>query len=565
MKIKYSIILLASMFFVSCEKSLDLAPLDTLSEAVYFKTADDFATFTNQFYFKLPDISSGDDHSDISMATGFSSVSNSSYAPTEQDGTWNDQYAVIWQTCYLLDKVAGAPDELKDAIAVYGAEAHFFRAFAHFNLMAYFGGVPIVNKTLGVSSEDILFGPRNTRQEVTDFILNELDQAIAVLPMVDNIADGGRITKGAALALKARVALFEAAWRKYHMNGEGANALFDKAVDACTQIMNSGLYELFDRRDALGDESYRYYFLLESTRQSNVANLKKSDQKETILAKRHDRDIYSAGGLNMGQSVLSPTRKLVDMFLCKDGLPVNKSPMFQGYTQISSEYENRDPRMTLFLLTPFQKYWLYTQPAYQKDWTNPTAGGIVFDIAFGILTQTGYSTQKMQQEMSSPLGNDYPVFRLAEIYLIYAEAMFEKNGQISDADLDMSINKLRDRVGMPHLTNTFVTANGLNMLDEIRRERTIELFVENFRYDDLRRWKIAETEMSQSVRGIKWKGTEFETTAPWKDLVFSLDADGFIILEDASKRKFEQKHYLRPLPLRQLLLNKNLDQNPGWE
>jgi hypothetical protein len=229
-----------------------------------------------------------------------------------------------------------------------------------------------------------------------------------------------------------------------------------------------------------------------------------------------------------------------------------------------SEYQNRDPRFRQSFLYPFQRYWLGTQPAYFRNWANPTAGGLTYDIAFGILTQTGYSTQKMQQELGGPFGNDFPVFRLAEMYLIYAEAVFEKAGSISDADLDKSINKLRFRVGMPNLTNAFVSANGLDMRNEIRRERTIELFVEGFRYDDLRRWKTAEVEMSQPIRGIKWKGTEFETRAPWKDLIFTLDANGFIVLEAGSKRQFLPKHYLQPLPLRQIVLNPQLTQNPGW-
>ncbi len=564
MKSRYLYITLLFSVFLSCEKKLDLAPLDTLSEATYFKTEDDFQTFANQFYTGLPDLSSGDDNSDISVATGFSSISNSSYAPAEASGTWNNNYARIWQTSYLIQKIANAPASLKTGIEVYEGEARFFRALAHYNLLKDFGGVPIVDKALGVSSDDILYGVRNTRAEVANFIMAELDKAIAVLPNKGPVDDNGRVTKWGALALKARVALFEGTWRKFQEGGANATEMLDKAIDASSQIMASGKFNLFDRKDVLGDSSYRFYFLLEGNRQTNPAGLTKANQTETILARRHDKDISPSATVNIGQSALSPTRKLVDMFLCKDGLPIDKSPLFQGYSKIADEYQNRDLRMKNFLLTPFQRYWLFTQPAYTRNWSSPNSGGLIFDIAFGILTQTGYSTQKLQQELANPQGNDYPSFRLAETLLIFAEAVFEKGGVISDADLNRSINLLRARSGMPNLTNGFVTANGLDMRTEIRRERTIELFVENFRYDDLRRWKTAEVEMSQAVRGIKWKGTEFETKAPWKDLVFNLDANGFIVLESAAKRTFLAKHYLRPLPLRQLLLNPKLTQNPGW-
>ena len=565
MNFRYLIIfILTVLSLTGCEKSLNLSPLDRVSEASYFKTEQDFQTFANQFYLKLPDLGNADDNSDISVATGFSNISNSSYAPAEQSSTWNDNYALIWQASYLIQKVAAAPAAIKTNIAVYEGEARFFRAFAHFNLLRSFGGVPIVDKALGVNSDDILYGARNTRAEVVNYILGELDKSITALPAKGPLDDNGRVTKWAALALKARVSLFEGTWRKFQEGGTGANELLDKAIDATNQIFASGSFSLFDRRDVLGDSSYRFSFLLESARQTNPAGLTKTAQTENILSRRHDRDISPSPTLNIGQGVLSPTRKLVDMFLSKDGLPIEKSPLFQGYAQITSEYQNRDPRMRQDLLYPFQRYWLFTQPAYQRNWSSPGAGGIVFDIAFGILTQTGYSTQKMQQEVPNPQGNDYPVFRLAEMYLIYAEASFEKTGVISDADLDKSINKLRDRVGMPHLTNAFVGTNGLDMRTEIRRERTIELYVEGFRYDDLRRWKTAETEMSQAVRGIKWKGTEYETKAPWKDLIFNLDAGGYIVLEAAAKRQFLPKHYLRPLPLRQILLNPKLQQNPGW-
>ena len=114
---------------------------------------------------------------------------------------------------------------------------------------------------------------------------------------------------------------------------------------------------------------------------------------------------------------------------------------------------------------------------------------------------------------------------------------------------------------MPHLTNDFVTTNGLNMLEEIRRERTIELSLEGFRLDDLRRWKTAETELNQPLRGIKYKGTEYETT--WSKCPHPRNDDGILVLETG--RKWAEKNYLFPLPKDQLQLNPNLKQNPGWE
>lgn len=119
---------------------------------------------------------------------------------------------------------------------------------------------------------------------------------------------------------------------------------------------------------------------------------------------------------------------------------------------------------------------------------------------------------------------------------------------------------------MPHLTNDFVTTNGLNMLEEIRRERTIELSLEGFRLDDLRRWKTAEIELNQPLRGIKYKGTEYETDGRWNNLGYDIDEEGVIILEKAADRKFDpNKHYLFPLPTRQILLNSATGTESGME
>jgi hypothetical protein len=555
--------LLAGLLLSSCKRSLDLYPLDTLSEAQFFNTENDFELFTNQFYNIVPTYNGDDESSDIAMPiSGFNQVSNSSYAAPTGDGNWDGYYSVIWQTSYLLEKIAAAPAELKPQIAKYEAETRFFRALAYFMLVKKFGDVPLVEKRLDVSDKDILYGPRNARAEVISFVLSELDLAVAGLPLESDIAtaDKGRVSKGAALALEARVALFEGSWRKFHATGDDPKVLFQKAIDACNAVFASNQYQLFDRRDVMGDSSYRFFFILDKI-DCNPAGLTKADQHEVILARRYDRDIAGSPGVTTGPSA---TRKMADMFLCKDGKPITKSGLFQGYNTVNSEFVNRDPRMTNDLLVPLQRYWSFAQPSYYRDWTNPSAGGLLYNVEFGVFTQTGYAMHKFSQELMAPFSTDYPAIRLAELYLIYAEARFEMDGAISDADLGLSINKLRTRVGMPGLTNAFVINNGLDMRTEIRRERTVELFGEGFRFDDLRRWKTAETELSQSLRGIKYKGTQFATDPRWSSLVFNTDAEGFIILEDASKRKFPQKNYLYPLPLRQVIINPDLVQNAGW-
>ena len=541
----------------SCEKDLDLYSQDVISEPVYFASAEDFKRYANQFYYGLPTFNADDDMSDITKPTGFNNVSNSSYIAGTTDGTWDGAYSAIRYINYGLERCATAPDELKNDIKVYEAEMKFFRAYQYFNLLKRFGGVPLIEKTLTLEDKDLLYGPRDSRETIAAFIKKNLDEAIPELPLESAISadDKGRISKGAAEAMKARFSLFEGTWRKYH-GLQGADAFLDDAISAAKNVINSNEYELWDHRAELGDWSYKYFFTLSKIK-SNPAGLTKADNKETILAQRYDEDLRESPRYEHS-GTLCPTKKLADMYLDKNGLPItHPNSVFKGYQKITSEYEDRDPRMDIFFVKPGERFWLFSQPMYNPDWSNPDDPnrGIVYNVDFGFWTQTGYRNVKLEAEVSFPLGCDWPIIRYTEVLLIY-----------SDSDLDISINKLRDRVGMPHLTNTFVTANGLNMKEEIRRERTIELSLEGYRLDDLRRWKTAEVELNQPLRGIKYKGTEYETDGRWDNIGYEVDEEGVIVLEKASDRKFDpNKHYLFPLPTRQILLNPQLEQNPGWK
>lgn len=586
-------IIIASVFVLTgCEKDLDLYPKTQLSTGSFFLQEKDFKLFANLFYDYLPGFGTcgRDEWADITFDG--TSISNGTYNEPNSSGLYNGCYSKIRKINDLLVAIEGVQDEeLKKQISVYKGEALFFRALQYWFLYRDFGGVIIVDKPLGVE-DPLLYGQRNTRKEVADFILNDLDEALKT--EVGSLTGGkneGRITKEAILALKARVALFEGTWVKYHKTGADANAYLQQAIDASKSILDGGKFQLFDRRDVLGEDSYRYFFTLETERKTNPAGLGKEDQNEIILANKYSQDLRNRGTswVVVAWDDLSPTRKMMDMYLDANGLPItNPNSIFKGYLSeidpvtkrgTNWEYVDRDPRIRTNHVQPFHQYW-YDRP-YAKTFDETPEqliGTGYFHDGWSISSLTGYVPYKFCNEIERPIANDYPVFRLAEVMLIFAEASFEKNGAIDDAELDKSINMLRDRVGMPHLTNAFVSANGLDMKEEIRRERTVELFMEGFRYDDLRRWKTAETEMPQAIRGIKWTGNIFEQVYEVLDLKknevvtvdnrkihkYAIDSDGFLIIEEASKRFWEPKHYLRPLPLVELEVNKNLKQNPGW-
>jgi len=559
-----AIIILLVLFTSSCDfLELDREPLDELSESAFFTQASDFKLYANSFYAALPNFPNEDIQSDIYMGNSFNSISNGSHVTPATDGNWNTNYSRIRACNYLLKKYDEYNKTDKTTAAMYMGEAKFFRAFAYFNLVRRFGGVPLVTTVLDVNSPE-LYGVRNSRDEVLTLVIQDLEESIEVLPLENAIAaaDKGRVSKGAAQAMLARVALYHGTWKKFR--GEDGNALLIKAAAAAKAVMDSEQYTLF-KNAALGDKSYLYFFTLDGIQQ-NPLSLTKSAQKEYILATKNHYEYK-----NIQTSVATfhvPTKKLADMFLCSDGLPIDKSPLFMGYATLAGEFQNRDKRM-LFKIND-QQTW---QRSSGRDWSIPedqlgnpaTSGGFMWIGGFNAFmgaTLTGYGTEKFNFYNGVNAGVDYPVIRLAEVLVTYAEAVFERNGSISDADLDISINRLRARVDLPNLTNAFVTANSLDMRTEIRRERTVELFLENSRYTDLLRWYIAHIELPKPILGITYVG-EWTTDPRTAGYTGPKDANGSLIIE--SNRSFDiTKNYLLPLPSNEIALNPSLEQNPNW-
>lgn len=525
-------------------KKLDLAPKDTLSDASFWKKPDDFRLAANDLYFGLQGAHNYTDlNSDIAFGQGSNAVSNGSYQPSATSNLWDDSYKRIRVSNYMLQKAEES--DIKNQLDRWVGEAKFFRAYNYWNLVKNFGGVPKIDQVLDVSSED-LYKPKASQAEIIDFILADLDDAASKLPKQSELTadEIGRVTQGAAQALKARAALYQGTWAKYHNQGDAAKYL-NEAISAAEAVVASGEYELYTEK---GEDSYKYLFILEG-----------DDSKEVILARR-----YYAGRATHNWTrelwfhAMVPTKNLADQYLAKDGLPISQSSMFQGYQTMTSEFQNRDPRMSMTFVVPGSKVLFE-----QGQWKEVYPG-----FAGSPSTHTGYMLRKFLDETKDAaefIGQyDFKELRYAEVLLILAEALYEKNGQISDADLDRTINVIRSRVNMPELTNAFVAANGLNMRDEIRRERTVELAFEGFRRDDLRRWKLAETVMPLALRGVKFDGTEYETR--FGNIAgLQLDANGFVVAEPASARQFLPKHYLNPIPLQQIqLTGGKLEQNPGW-
>ena len=588
-----------------CKKQLNLLPLDQLSDAAFFKTAGDYKVFANQYYSwtknftTLPGILDNphsDGRSDLfggggSFGAGTNTIPNTE-ANFGNSGNWTVDYTRIRAANYLLTKATGyqTPTE----IAQFVAEAHFFRAYVYFDLLQQYGGVPLITTLLTADSAQ-LFGPRSTRDSTVDLIISDLQAAIPNLPVsiASTSADFGRVTQMAAQAYLSRVALYEGTWQKFRSgSGSRIDSLLDLAIAASGAVINSNQYALFGtpasnalggNSTVLGDSAQKYMFVLENVK-SNPAGVTKTANHEYILATRYDNVLKVTNNNITHSSNVGANRKFVNMYLCNDGLPVEKSPLFQGYSTFLAEYQNRDNRMRYTLKLPYQFFW-QGNANYRVDWIGGPADKA---NAQGPLIPTGYGSQKWATERQCPdyqESEDYPVIRYAEVLLNYAEAVFERNGAISDADLDKSLNLVRLRIntdnGMPKLSNDLVTANGLDMRTEIRRERTIELFNEDFRLDDIKRWHSGSVDLVSNVGGsaydnaaafvsswpvsIEWTGTQYQSgpNAFPAGSTLPKDANGCIIT-DQTARQWAEKNYLYPIPAQQIALNPQLQQNPGW-
>jgi hypothetical protein len=543
---KYILLLmLAGAFLItSCNKDLDKYPETQLSTLDFWKTPNDLRDACNFFYSFLPAITENfkGNMTDDAYGLNPNNISDGSRLPVASDGEWNNYYLLIRNANNLLEnsvKVTGdAP-----IINRYRAEAKFFRAYAYFELLKRYGDVPLVMKTFGVFDE-LTSAPRTKREIVIDSIYMDLDYAETYLPLPTALpaAEYGRITSTAALALKARAALFEGTRSKFHNYGT-PNTHFQVAINAADKIIISKQHSLYSFTT---DVKNSYYHLFQYVAEGPA-------NKENILSRLYGQDRTNLIAAHNFMRLIAtgsttPTRALADAYLYTDGLPLEKSSLARPQTTTLTQFTNRDPRMAMTIMN---KNYPFTATGLYKPNFSGTVTGYHFRkyLVGSDFVYTGQSTL------------DNIIIRYAEVLLTYAEAKFELDGAISDADLEKSFNLVRVRAQMPKLTNAFVNTHQLNLREEIRRERRVELTLENdLRYWDIIRWKIAEDVLPKVVLGIKYFRSEYTTN----DNPI-LDQDGFVIVQTAEKRFFNPtRDYLYPLPSRDLGLNHNLTQNPNW-
>ncbi|WP_268223634.1 RagB/SusD family nutrient uptake outer membrane protein [Sinomicrobium oceani] len=533
-------ILICTMGMTSCE--VNRIPETDITDPSFWQNEADLKMGTNRLYTYLPGLPVTDDvWSDDAYGTNNNSISDGTRIVPGTDGFYENQYALIRWANNIMEKSQlvvenGTAQELVD---VYIGEAYFFRAWGYFQLFQRYGGVPLILKTLTEDAPELL-EPQASREEVIQTIYDDLDIAVSLLPdpSDQDASEYGRITRTAALALKSRAALFEGTRSKFHGYGDPQSHLAI-AKAAASEIIQSGEHDIFP--------NYFNLFQYEGNG---------PDNKENILVRMYGQNTensisYHVTQRNLETGVANPTKYLADSYLMTDGLPIDMSPLYEQPANTVEVFNNRDPRMGDTFFKAGDEY-IGTRPVYTIPPLN--------------FQKTGFGNRRYANLNDWQVSRSYidrPIIRYAEVLLNYAEATYELDGAISDEDLNLSVNKLRSResVNMPALTNVFVAANGLDMRQEIRRERRVELALEGFRYWDIIRWKIAEDVLKRDILG-NYYFDEFKEQEGNDPL---LTDDNIILLQKKENRYFDPaRDYLWPFATEQRALNPNLEQNPEW-
>jgi hypothetical protein len=577
---------LATLLLSACnDEFLERYPLDEVSNETFWNTENDLEVYNNSFY----DMALNDGNIPILHAhyEGFNSHWGSYWfldefsdnmAPRHDRHTFyqqvragrilvpdNDQWFGYdgWSFVRAINVglanygKANIPDEVRNR---YVGEARLSRGWFYAEKVQKFGDVPWVDQELNIDSEE-LFAARTPREEAMANVLEDLNFATQHIP--DDWGDGdspGRLNRWAALAVKARVCLFEGTWRKYH-GGSDPEMWLREAASAAREIMDNGPYSVYSTGDPNND--FNAYM--------RVLDL--SGNPEVMEWRRYQLGIYT----NHVQSYFSytggATKSLVEDFLTTDGLPITLSPLYQGDETIEDVFENRDPRLRQTILHPndTEKYNYHLGDGRSYPRIEGMSGGYTTTTGYHIIKH--YNADDMIGKAYNTAETPGIILRFGEVLLNYAEAMAEL-GEITQADLDMSINLLRDRVAMPHMEldppmDPRYADDGISpLLVEIRRERRVELFMEGFRYKDLKRWKQGK-KLEEPDLGLQWNAA---AQARYAGAVVqtSVADNGKTYIDvykgtDWESPVFDEgKHYLWPIPLDDLAQNANMKQNPGY-
>ncbi len=576
-KIHIGLFLSVIIMFTSCDDNfLERYPLDAMSPETYFSTEDELKFYSNGFYNNIPTATGiyGETADNIANYTLEEAVSGTRQPRgTDAEWTWGE----LRRINLLMKYSKNCPDE--NVRLRYEALARFFRAWFYFSKLQRFGEVPWYNEVIEDTDYDNLMKPRTSRVILVDSILQDINIAIENISQTKNVE---RVNRNTALALKSRICLYEGTFRKYHTEFSLPDADFflQESISASETLMAEGGYSIYNKTTGPTGKPYLDLF---AAMDSDTDEIILTRRYSSALQLRHNVNFYLLAA-TQGKPGLE--KKLVNSYLMRNGQRFTDQPGYETM-EFAEEMQNRDPRLEQTIRTP--GYTRIGQTVRLAPDFNATVTGYQL-IKF--LTTTTY-------DASSNSSNDIPIMRYAEVLLNLAEAKAEL-GTLQQADLDKTIKLIRDRVGMPNIDLGAANANPDPYLEaqyknvsgpnkgvilEIRRERRIEMVMENLRWDDLMRWKeghlLAEPFLGMYFPGpgeydldnngsidiVIYEGAE-PTTNIYKMPVNQLSENtrGYVEVHKGIQKTFnENRDYFWPIPIEQRKLNPNLTQNPEWE
>ena len=562
MKTKILIIFSVLIASVACT-NLDLNPLAEGSSENWYSTETEIEKALNDLFREVFWPKDNDQWTDDWMFRGETNAMTAGTV-TGETGTvttqWLNHYKAISRAIRIIenmDKMEGIIPEEK--LKRYEANARFNLASQYARLITHWGDVPYYNKTIGL--EEAFNTGRTSKEEILQAIYEDYDFAATYLPISYGSTENQYATKGAALAMKARIALYM---------GD-----YDIARDAASDCMELGVYQLHP--------DYRTLFL--SSTKNSVESIFVIP-RSVELGSYESNCRYYITRLAGGFASWIPTFELMAAYLCTDGLPIDESPLFNP----RNPWENRDPRwgeVSVEIGTEWLGYIFQPHPdsltvlnlntgqvVSNKD-TRAVAAYATFN---GLVTKKGVDEDYTVDYTADP---DYIIIRYADVLLMYAEAKIELN-EIDESVLD-AINSVRARAYKVDVTETgsypaITTTNQAELRKALRVERRMELALEGLRYMDIVRWRLSEKVLNRPHYGlldvallrerVVNQGLWFFPGVP------EIDEDGcadFTALYNAglikllSLKSFDKnKNYLWPIPSSEILINKNLEQNPGY-
>lgn len=574
-KIIYNTVLLSLLTFTACDSMLDKDPLDTFTNTNFWKSEGNISGYANAFYEDFTGYGNGNGFGDFYFKTLSDDQASSSFTqwsytnPPASDGNWKASYIDIRRANIMIEKIPGTA--LTDARKNHWlGVARMMRAWDYYHLVRMYGDVPYTDKSLDITDDAVLYGPRNDRDEVMDKVLEDINFAC------DNIEDNTSKTtwsRNLAYAIKAEICLNEGTFCKYRKaddyqkapNVERAKSYLKEAKTASAYLIAKSSYKL--------NTSY----------QAQYNSISLSGNTEIIFFKAYKQTVltHSLIDYTCSSTQLSGMSKnAFEAYLFTDGKPLALTSLSKSdlpkmirkstgnVLSITDLLNVRDKRLMQTIDTAV----FYSGRVFTR-----------FDVGMAMTSSTGYGVSKYDnstipvsfRNQSSSNYTCAPLFWLAVVYLQYAEASAElaaTGGEtITQSDLDKSINLLKDRAGLPHLIIDAVLSDPANnhsvsdLLWEIRRERRCELMFDNWtRYWDLIRWHQLDKLDTKTYPDIVMGANVSVDPAAATNSQITLKGN-YLDVSRGMSRTFDKRYYSYPIPTGQRTLNPQLSQNKGWE